>query len=106
MSGNVASPNRHAGSNFDDFLEEEGIYDKVRATALKRALVEQLEDRMRSARLTKLEMARRMATSRAQLDRVLDPDNGLVRLDTLIKVARAVGADVEIRLRRRSRRPA
>jgi antitoxin HicB len=57
----------------------------VQAKALKRALAEQLEESMQAAKLTKLDMARKMATSRSQLDRVLDPSNVSVQLDTLIK---------------------
>ena len=96
----MAKGNVHTGSRFDDFLKEEGIFDEVRAKALKRALAEQLEDSMQVAKLTKLEMARKMATSRSQLDRVLDPNNVSVQLDTLIKAARAVGKEVEIKIKR------
>ena len=86
------------GSNFDDFLIEEGNYEEVQARALKRVLVEQLSDAMQSGNLSKVVMAQRMVTSRSQLDRVLDPDNLSIQLDTLIKAARAVGKTVEIRL--------
>jgi len=96
----VARRNPRRGASFDEFLAEEGILEEVQARALKRALAEQIEDSMQAARLTKLEMARKMATSRSQLDRVLDPDNVAVQLDTLIKAARAVGKVVEIRIRR------
>ena len=102
----MAKGNVHTGSRFDDFLKEEGILDEVRAKALKRALAEQLEDSMQVAKLTKLEMARKMATSRSQLDRVLDPDNVSVQLDTLIKAARAVGKEVEIKFKRPHRKAA
>jgi hypothetical protein len=68
----VARSNPHAGSRFDDFLKDEVVFDQVQARALKRALAEQLEDSMQDAKLTRLEMAKRMATSRSQLDRVLD----------------------------------
>ena len=87
------------GSNFDDFLIEEGIYEEVQARALTRVLVEQLSDAMQSGHLSKVDMAQRMVTSRSQLDRVLDPDNLSIQLDTLIKAARAVGKTVEIRLK-------
>jgi antitoxin HicB len=96
--------NPHTGSNFDDFLKADGIYEEVHAKALKRALAEQLEDSMASAKLTKVAMAERMATSRSQLDRVLDPNNLSVQLDTLIRAARAVGKDVEIRIKRKAKR--
>ena len=96
--------NAHRGSSFNDFLKDEGMFDEVHAKALKRALAEQIEDSMASAKLTKVAMAERMATSRSQLDRVLDPDNLSVQLDTLIRAARAVGKDVEIRIKRSARR--
>jgi antitoxin HicB len=91
--------NPHTGSSFDDFLKEDGIYEEVQARAIKRALAEQLDDAMQSSKLSKVNMAQRMATSRSQLDRVLDPSNLSIQLDTLIKAARAVGRTVEIRLK-------
>lgn len=95
----TTKPNPHAGSSFDDFLKEDGIYEEVQASALKRALSEQLMDAMQSNNITKVSMAQRMATSRSQLDRVLDPSNLSIQLDTLIKAANAVGRTVEIRLK-------
>lgn len=102
----MAKNNPHTGTRFDDFLKEEGIFEEVQAKALKRVLAEQLEDGMRVAKMTKLEMARKMATSRSQLDRVLDPENVSVQLDTLIKAARAVGKEVEIKIKRTHKRAA
>ena len=92
--------NPHTGSSFDDFLQEDGIYEEVQARALKRALSEQLDDAMQSSNINKVNMAQRMATSRSQLDRVLDPSNLSIQLDTLVKAANAVGRTVEIRLKR------
>jgi hypothetical protein len=97
--GIVRKVNQHVGSNFDDFLMDEGIFEEVQARALKRALVEQLSDAMQSGNVSKVVMAQRMVTSRSQLDRVLDPDNLSIQLDTLFKAARAVGKTVEIRLK-------
>jgi hypothetical protein len=94
----MAKSNPHTGSRFDDFLKEEGIYDEVQARALKRALAEQIGEGMQAASLTKPAMASKMSTSRSQLDRVLDPDNLSIQLDTLIKAARAVGKVVEIKI--------
>lgn len=102
----MAKRNAHTGSSFDDFLKEEGIFEVVQAKALKRALAEQLEEGMQAAMLTKLGMAKRMATSRSQLDRVLDPENVSVQLDTLIKAARAIGKEVQIRIKRPHRKAA
>jgi antitoxin HicB len=88
--------NRHRGSDFDDFLREEGIYEEVHAATVKRVIAGLLEEGMVREGLTKPEMARRMGTSRSQLDRVLDPRYVTIQLDTLMKAARAVGQDVRI----------
>lgn len=97
----MANQNQHRGSSFDDFLKEDGIFEEVQAKALKRALSEQLDDAMQAINLSKVDMAKRMQTSRSQLDRVLDPANLSVQLDTLMKAANAVGKTVEIKLKRR-----
>ena len=96
----MAKHNPHTGSSFDNFLQEEGVYEEVQAKALKRALSEQLAESMEARKLGKADMARKMSTSRSQLDRVLDPDNLSVQLDTLIKAAYAVGKVVEIKIKR------
>lgn len=90
--------NPHTGSSFDDFLRDEGIYDEVTAKALKRAIAEQLRESMTEQHLTKVEMANRMATSRTQVDRLLDPSNLRIQFDSLVRAATAVGKRVEIRL--------
>ena len=96
----MANQNQHRGSNFDDFLKEDGIFEEVQAKALKRALSEQLDDAMQAINLSKVDMAKRMETSRSQLDRVLDPSNLSVQLNTLMKAVNAVGKTVEIKLKR------
>lgn len=90
--------NPRTGSNFDDFLKEEGIYDEVTAKALKRAISEQLKEGMQELHMTKVAMAARMETSRTQVDRLLDPDNLKIQFDSLVKAATAIGKHVEIRL--------
>jgi RNA-binding protein YhbY len=85
------SNNPHIGSAFSDFLKEEGIYEEVTAHAIKRVLACQIEQAMKAQGLTKVEMAKRMQTSRAQLDRLLDPTNDKVQLDTIQRAAVAVG---------------
>jgi antitoxin HicB len=95
--------NRHRGSSFDDFLREQAIFDAVQAAAVKRALSEAVAEAMEEAKISKVEMARRMGTSRSQLDRVLDPAYTAVQLDTLIKAASAVGRDLRISLKRLAR---
>lgn len=89
---------KNLGSSFDSWLSEEGIREEVTAVATKRVLVRQLETAMRDAGLSKAEMARRMKTSRSQLDRLLNPENDSVTLATLQKAARAVGREVRLEL--------
>ena len=90
--------NKHLGSSFDDFLQEEGIHEEVTARAIKRVLAWQIEQAMKAQGLTKSEMAKRMSTSRAQLDRLLDPDNDKVQLDTIQRAAAAVGRKLHLEL--------
>ena len=90
--------NGRIGSSFDDFLREEGTYEESKAIALKRVLAWQLEQAMAAEQLSKNRMAKRMNTSRSQLDRILDPENASVQLDTLIKAARALGRELRIEL--------
>jgi DNA-binding phage protein len=86
------------GSSFDDFLKEEGLYEEVTAKAIKRVLARQLDSVMREENLTKSMLAKRMQTSRAQLDRLLDPDNDSVTLGTLARAAHAVGRTLRMEL--------
>ena len=88
----------HIGSSFSDFLKEEGIYEEVTTHAIKRVLAWQIEQAMREQGITKVEMAKRMKTSRAQLDRLLDPKNDKVQLDTLQRAAVAVGRKLHMEL--------
>ncbi|MGQ0752294.1 MAG: XRE family transcriptional regulator [Betaproteobacteria bacterium] len=90
--------NIHVGSDFDDFLREEGIHGEAQAVAVKRVLAFQLERDMKKARLTKTAMAKRMGTTRAQLDRLLNPDNPSTTLATLVRAAGALGKRVKISL--------
>jgi len=90
--------NPHIGSDFDALLQEESLLDAVQAVAVKRVLAHQLEQGMKAKRLSKTTMARRMGTTRAQLDRLLDPDNPSATLATLVKAANAVGKRVRISL--------
>lgn len=94
----LRNKNPYRGSNFDEFLEEEGILEEVQAAALKRALALKLADIIKKKRITKSAIARQMRTSRAALDRVLDPGNTSVTLATLTRAARAVGGRIKIEL--------
>lgn len=86
------------GSAFDDFLKDEGTYENTQAVAIKRVLAWQIDKAMKEQRLTKAEMARRMDTSRSQLDRLLDAESNSVTLETLTRAARAIGRRVKLEL--------
>ena len=89
---------RNIGSSLDSWLRVEGLYEQVTATAIKRVLARQLEAAMKERHFSKAEMARRMHTSRAALDRLLDPDYHAVTLSTLRKAAMAVGRELRLEL--------
>jgi hypothetical protein len=89
---------KNIGSSCDSWLREEGIYEDVAATAIKRVLPRQVAAAMRERHFSKAEMARRMRTSRAALDRLLDPDYEAVTLNTLRKAAAAVGRQLRVEL--------
>lgn len=89
---------KYIGSNFDDFLEEEGVLAQAEAIAVKRVLAFQLEELMKAQKLNKTQLAKRMKTSRSALERLLDPDNPSVTLLTLERAARALGKNVRIEL--------
>jgi DNA-binding Xre family transcriptional regulator len=82
--------NPHIGSPFDDFLVEEGIDHEVRAAALKRVLAWQIDQCRQAKGLSKSELAKRMQTSRSQVERLLDPTNTQVKLETLQRAAAAL----------------
>lgn len=88
----------HSGSTFDSFLEQEGIREEVEAVAIKRVLAWQLQRAMQKQQKTKRAMARQLHTSRSQLDRLLDPRNVSVSLDTITRAARALGKRLIIRV--------
>jgi antitoxin HicB len=88
----------HSGSTFDSFLEQEGIRKEVEAVAIKRVLAWQLSQAMQEQQKTKQAMAKQLHTSRSQLDRLLDPQNVSVTLDTITRAARALGKRVIIRV--------
>ena len=90
--------NKYSGSNFDDFLAEEGILEEVSAKAHKRLLALQLADIMKESNVTKTSLARKMQTSRSQLDRLLDPDNTMITLESLERLAHAVDKQLRIEL--------
>jgi len=92
------SKKNHRGSDIRDFLKGLGILDEIEARALKQALSLQLDHLLKKECLTKTQMAARMMTSRAAVDRLLDASNSSVTLNTLGKAARALGRKVRIEL--------
>lgn len=92
------SKKKRIGSSFEDFLKEEGIFEETTTQAVKRVLAWQVAQAMKEQGISKIEMAKRMHTSRSQLDRFLDPDNDKVLLETVQRAASAVGKRVSMSL--------
>jgi antitoxin HicB len=90
--------NPHDGSTLDEFLLEEGILEEAEAAAIKRAIALKIVDLMREKDVPKVSLAKQMRTSRAALDRLLDPENTSVTLATLTRAARALGRRIKIDL--------
>ena len=90
--------NKHIGSDFDDFLQEEGLLAETEATAVKRVIAHQVEKEMAERHISKRALARMMRTSRSSLDRLLDPKNASVTLLTLESVAIALGKKLKVQL--------
>jgi len=84
----------HSGSTFDSFLEEEGILAESEAVALKRVISWQIEQAMNEKKITKSAMAKRLSTSRMQIDRLLDPTHVGVSIQTIARAAKVVGKRV------------
>jgi antitoxin HicB len=95
---NLARKNPHAGSSFESWLDEEGIREEVTAAAIKAVVARQLASEMRKKKITKQRMAELMKTSRAQVDRLLDPGNGSATIESLQRAARIVGRDLRLQL--------
>lgn len=90
---------KHLGSNFEDFLEEEGILESCRATAIKFKIARELEKAMEKQKITKAEMAKKLKTSRTGIDRLLDPENTSITLNTMAKVAHLLGKRIDFAIR-------
>ena len=87
---------KHVGSNFDDFLEEEGLLAETEAVAIKRVVAYQVAKMMEEQHISKTAMAKRMKTSRSALDRLLDPKNTSVTLQTLERAAHAINKRLRV----------
>ena len=94
----MTNKNPHIGSTFESWLDEKGIREDVTAAAVKSVIADQIAAAMKERGLTKSRMAAMMHTSRAQLDRLLDPSSGSVTLETLMTAARAVGRELRLDL--------
>ena len=90
--------NPHIGSSLENWLEETGMREEVTVAAIKAVIAQQLADEMKKKRLTKKRMAQLMKTSRAQLDRLLDPDNGNATIESLQRAAKIVGRELRMQL--------
>jgi len=89
---------KNIGSSFDDFLKEEAMLEEVTAVAMKRAIAWQIAQEMKAQQLTKTALAKRMHTSRAALNRLLDENDSSLTLTTLASAAAALGKKVNLQL--------
>ncbi len=87
---------KNIGSSFDSFLEEEGLLEEVETTAAKRVIAWQMAQAMKEQAITKTKLAKELHTSRAQVDRLLDPDNTSVTLNTIQKAATFCGKRLKL----------
>jgi antitoxin HicB len=94
----MIAKNPHVGSSFESWLDEAGIRAEVTAAAIKAVIARQLIEEMAKKKITKKRMAELMQTSRAQLDRLLDPDNGSATIESLQRAARIVGRELRLEL--------
>jgi antitoxin HicB len=94
----MARKNPHIGSSFESWLEDAGIREEVTAAAIKAVIARQLASEMRKKKITKQRMAELMKTSRAQVDRLLDPDNGSATIESLQRAAKIVGRELRLQL--------
>ena len=94
----MARKNPHVGSSFESWLDQEGIREAVTAAAIKAVFSRQLVNEMKKKKITKPRMAELMKTSRAQIDRLLDPDNGSATIESLQRAARIVGRELRLQL--------
>ncbi len=94
----MAKKNPHIGSSFESWLDEQGMREEVTAAAVKAVIARQLAAEMKKKKITKKRMAELMKTSRAQVDRLLDPDKDSATIDSLQRAARIVGRQLRMQL--------
>jgi len=90
------STNKHKGTKFESFLKEEGLLDVAEAIAIKRVIAFELKKNMEKKHVSKTEMANKMHTSRSALDRLLDPSNTSITLNSLVKAAHFLGKKLRV----------
>ena len=90
--------NPHHGSSVDDFFAADGLLEEIEAVAIKRVIALELQLELDRKQMTKTELARRLDTSRSQLDRILDPSNQSITLNTLMKAAALLGKRLHVSL--------
>ena len=94
----MTEANPHFGSTFGSWLDDAGIREEATAAALKAVVTAKILEEMKTKRISKVRMAAEMKTSRAQLDRLLDPNNDNATLEALMRAARAVGRELRLEL--------
>jgi antitoxin HicB len=94
----MVEKNKYIGSDFDDFLKEEGILERTETVAIKRVIAYQLQNAMHRKHLTKTIMAKRMQTSRSAIERLFDPNNESITLVTLNRAASVLGKRLKVEL--------
>jgi len=92
------SKNPYIGSSFDDLLEEDGTLEEINLIAIKRVISWQIQEAMHQKKINKTEMAKEMHTSRSSLNRLLDPENLSVTIDTIERAAKVVGKRIHVEL--------
>lgn len=90
--------NPHAGSTIDNFLSDEGVLEEFQARSIKEVIAWQIEKAMKDGKISKRRLAQMMQTSRTQVDRVLDPTDGNVTIQTLQRAAAVLGRRVQLEL--------
>jgi antitoxin HicB len=98
MKAKAKKAKGRVGQTFDDFLAEQGMQEEVHAAAIKRVIAWQLAEAMKARQISKSEMARRMSTSRSQLNRLLDPNVEAIELQTLVRAAHVLGRNLRVEL--------
>lgn len=89
--------NKYIGPSFDEILKDEGTLEVAELAAIKKVIAEQVTKEMKKKRISQTEMAKKLGTSRAALQRLLNPENYSVTLLTLYRTASALGKELEIK---------